>query len=65
MYVIKDWHSWNTTRHDYTDTTTKLIPFVFTIKLPSPRYERIIVNRNHQGRILRSVPQNDLLTQKI
>ena len=50
-YVILSRHSQSATRHDY----IKLIPFAFTIKLPAPRYKRIIMRRNSQGRILRSV----------
>jgi hypothetical protein len=46
----------NTTLHNTTDNSIKLIPYSLTIKLPPPRYERIIVTRNQQGRIVRSTP---------
>ncbi|OGZ33043.1 MAG: hypothetical protein A2174_01825 [Candidatus Portnoybacteria bacterium RBG_13_41_18] len=39
------------------DKDVKSVPFHFEIKLPSPRYGRIIVKRNNHGRILRSVPE--------
>jgi site-specific DNA recombinase len=52
-------HSQSTTRHD----SAKLLPFAFNIKLPPGRYERIIVSRNEQGRILRSVPPVDPILQ--
>jgi len=46
----------NTTRHSIIEETAKLIPFNFTIKLPPPQYKRVIVARNMQGQIIRSVP---------
>lgn len=56
LYVIQNRHGSSTARHDHADTSAKLIPFAFTIRLPAPRYERAIVSRSLQGRIVRSVP---------
>ena len=44
----------NTIRPDISDNSVKYIPFHFTIKLPPPCYERLILERNQQGRILHS-----------
>ena len=44
----------NTTRHS--GNLEKGIPFVFSIKLPPPHYERVITARNSKGRILNSIP---------
>lgn len=50
-----DRHGVNTSRHGVSDySAKKLVPFSFVLKLPPPRYERIIVSRNEQGRIVRS-----------
>ncbi len=35
--------------------STKLIPFYFVIKLPPPCYERTIVSRDKQGKIIKSM----------
>jgi hypothetical protein len=51
-YEFIYWHSGNTARPT---ATPVLIPFNFKITLPAPRYERLITNRDEQGRILHSV----------
>jgi ribosomal protein L29 len=54
-------NSVNTIRHDNTGINKpKLIPFSFKIKLPPPRYERIIMSRDESGRILESVAPKSL-----
>jgi hypothetical protein len=52
---VENWYSLNSIRHESTDYSAKLIPFSFVIKLPPPRYERMIVSRNQKGRIVHSV----------
>jgi hypothetical protein len=34
----------------------KVIPFEFTVKIPPPRSERIILERDKEGRIINSIP---------
>jgi hypothetical protein len=40
---------------DSRGSRVKSIPFSFTIQLPKPRYARMIVGRNKEGKILRSI----------
>ena len=52
--VTQYWHGTRLLQH----IVSSVIPFVFIIKFPPPRYERIILNRNEKGRILRSIPKD-------
>jgi|GEM_PF-3849786 len=54
--TYEDRHRASTVRHFHNNSSEKTIPFAFTIKLPPPQYERVIISRDYRGRITRSVP---------
>ena len=60
-HVAFHWDSVDTTSNEVIENRANketLIPFSFVIKLPAPRYERVIISRDGQGKILHSVPSN-------